>query len=244
MLFRRKNKKEKLDLSILSTDVHSHLLPGIDDGAPDMQTSLQLIRGMMELGYKKLVTTPHIMRDIYPNTRENIMEKLKQLKLEIKEKGLEVEIHAAAEYFLDENVEELLSDKKPLLTISGNMVLVEFSMVNPSFGLKPILFDMQMQGYTPVLAHPERYVYLERNKQFFDELKTIGCLFQLNILSLSGFYGKTVLDFAQYLARKNYYELIGTDLHNSRHLEALHDPRLMSSVSKILDSGKIINSQL
>ena len=244
MLFHLKSKKIKPDFSVLHTDIHSHLLPGIDDGAPDMRTSLQLIRGMIGLGFKKLITTPHIMRDIYPNTKENILNKLSQLKLEIKEEGLDVEIHAAAEYFLDENVEELLRKKEPLLTISGNMVLVEFSMANPFFGLKTILFDMQMQGYTPVIAHPERYIYLERNKQFFDELKNIGCLFQLNILSLSGHYGKTVFDFAQYLIRKNYYELIGSDLHNSRHLEALHDFSLTNDLKKLLDSGRIINSRL
>ena len=244
MLFRKKNKKIKADLSVLHTDMHSHLIPGIDDGSPDMITSLHLISGMVELGYKKLITTPHIMQDMYPNKRDDILRMLEPLKSEVRSKGLDVEIIAAAEYFLDDHVSGLLKNKEPLLAISGNMILVEFSMVNPSFGLKEILFEMQMQGYTPVIAHPERYVYLEGNRDFFEELKTIGCLFQLNLLSLTGYYGKNVYEFSQYLAKKNSYDLIGTDLHNSHHLESLHDSRINTHVQKLLDSGKIINTQL
>ena len=209
-----------------------------------MITSLHLISGMVNLGFKKLITTPHIMQDMYPNKRDDILRKLEPLKLEVRSKGLDVEIIAAAEYFLDDHVTGLLKNKEPLLAISGNMILVEFSMVNPSFGLKEILFEMQMQGYTPVIAHPERYVYLEGNKDFFEELKTIGCLFQLNLLSLTGHYGKNVFEFYQYLAKKNNYDLIGTDLHNSHHLESLHDSRINTHVQKLLDSGKIINTQL
>lgn len=242
MPFWKKNKKT--DLSGLHTDIHSHLIPGIDDGSKDTITSLNLISGLVELGFKKLITTPHIMQDMYPNTRDDILKRVDLLKSDVKKQGIDVEITAAAEYFLDDNVAELLKKKEPLLAISGKMALVEFSMVSPSFGIKDILFEMQMQGYTPVIAHPERYVYLEGNKEFFDELKTTGCLLQLNLLSLSGYYGKNVLEFSQYLIKKQYYDLVGTDLHNSHHLESLHDSRINTQVQKLLASGKIINSQL
>ena len=244
MFFRRKSIAEKPDFSRFHTDIHSHLLPGIDDGSPDIQTSLQLVRGMMELGFKKLITTPHIMQDIYPNSKAVILEKSNLLNSELKSLGLEVEVKAAAEYFLDDHVASLLENKEPLLTISGKMVLVEFSMINPSMGLKEILFDMQVQGYVPVIAHPERYVYLERDKNFYDELKATGCLFQLNILSLTGYYGKKVNEFAQYLLKKNYYDLLGSDLHNAHHLKALQHKSLVSVLNKLYESGKIINSQL
>lgn len=176
----------KVDLSVLKVDMHSHLLPGIDDGSPDITTSINLIKGMMELGYTKLVTTPHIMWDMYKNTSEIILQKLEVVREAVKTAGLNVEINAAAEYFLDDYVGELIKRNTPLLTISGNMVLVEFSMAYPSHGLKDILFDMQMQNYQPVIAHPERYIYLDQNKEFYEELKDIGCLFQLNLLSLGG----------------------------------------------------------
>lgn len=224
--------------------MHSHLLPGIDDGAKDVETSLHLIKGMLTLGYTKLVTTPHVMGEMYPNTREIILEKLDVVRAAAKEAGLDAEIHAAAEYFLDDHMERLLQTKAPLLTISDNMVLTEFSLAYPSHGLKDILFEMQMQNYQPVIAHPERYVYLEQNKQFYEELKDIGCLFQLNLLSLTGYYGKAVQELAHYLVKKGYYDLAGTDLHNFRHLEALQNPALGAQLGKLMDSGKIRNPDI
>lgn len=241
---RSKKVTDKADISLLKADMHSHLLPGIDDGSPDIKTSLELIRGMMELGYSKLITTPHVMWDMYKNTTEIILEKLELLRAAVKAEGLHVEINAAAEYFLDDYVEKLVKSNEPLLTVSGRMVLVEFSMAHPSMSLKDILFDMQMQGYQPIIAHPERYIYLERKKEFYEELKDIGCLFQCNLLSLTGHYGKTQQELAQYLIKKGYYDLLGTDLHNARHLDALHNPDLGNHLQKLLDSGKIINSQL
>ena len=229
---------------MLKADMHSHLLPGIDDGSPSIETSVQLVRGMMNLGYTKLITTPHILWDMYRNTSAIIKEKLEILRTAIKSEGLNVEIHAAAEYFLDDHVEGMIRKGEPLLPISGNMVLVEFSMAHPSMSLKDILFEMQMQGYQPIIAHPERYLYLEHHKDFYDELKDIGCYFQLNLLSLTNHYGKSAHELAQYLIKKGYYDLVGTDLHHARHLEALANPSLAAPLKKLLDSGKIKNAQL
>ena len=243
-LFSRKKSGQPADFSLLKTDMHSHLIPGVDDGARDMETSLELIRGMQELGYSKIITTPHILWDMYKNTSEIILEKLEQLRTAVKEAGIEVEINAAAEYFLDDHVEELLKEKKPLLTIHKNWVLSEFSLAYPSHSLKSILFEMQMQGYQPVIAHPERYIYLKDAKDFYEELKDIGCLFQLNLPSIGGYYGKSVQELAQYLIKKEYYDLIGTDLHNDRYLESLKNPALAVPLKKLCDSGKIRNLEL
>ncbi|TMI73087.1 MAG: histidinol phosphatase [Bacteroidetes bacterium] len=239
-----KPKRQSFDFSILNADMHSHLLPGIDDGAEDLENSLELIRGMNALGYKKLITTPHVLWDMYKNTHEIILEKLAVVKEAVKNAGMDVEIHAAAEYFLDEHVEELLKNKEPLLTIKDNMVLTEFSMAFPSMNIKEILFEMEMQGYQPIIAHPERYVYLERNKDFYRELKDIGCLFQLNILSLGGHYGRSVTELSQYLLKNNYYNLLGTDLHHLGHLEGLQGIEIPDSVKKLIDSGQILNPRL
>lgn len=241
---RSKPANSKFDFSLLKADMHSHLLPGIDDGAPDMETSLQLIKGMAAVGYSKLITTPHVMWDMYKNTREIILDKLELVRTAVKAEGMNIEINAAAEYFLDDYVAGLLKNKKPLLTVSGKMVLVEFSLAQPSMSLKDILFEMQMKGYQPIIAHPERYIYLERNKEFYEELKNIGCLFQLNLLSLTNHYGKSVNSLAQYLIKKDYYDLVGTDLHHFRHLEVLSDPSFAVDLQKLLDSGKILNAQL
>ena len=235
---------DKEVISLLKTDMHSHLIPGIDDGAPDIETSLQLIGGLHALGYRKIITTPHIMWDMYKNTRETILERLEWVRTTVKEAGLDVEIHAAAEYFLDDYVAGLVANNEPLLTVKDKMVLVEFSMAYPSHSLKDILFDMQMQGYQPIIAHPERYIYLEQNKAFYGELKDIGCLFQLNLLSLGGHYGKSTQVLAEYLLKKGYYDLVGTDLHGFRHLEGLKNPALLSPLSKLLETGNIKNRDL
>lgn len=229
---------------LLKTDMHSHLIPGVDDGAASLQTSLQLIRGMHELGYTKLITTPHIMWDIYKNSADIILSRLDKLREALVKENIPVEIHAAAEYFLDDHVAELLQTNQPLLKVSGNMVLTEFSMAYLPHGIKEILFDMQMQGYQPVIAHPERYAYLQANKEFYDELKDIGCLFQLNILSLGGGYGRTVQELAQYLLKKDYYDLLGTDLHHIGHLESLRNPALLQQLQKLVDSGRFRNQEL
>ena len=241
---RSKSSQEIQGYKLLKADMHSHLIPGIDDGAPDMSTSLELIKGMMDLGYSKLITTPHILWDMYKNSREKILENLVLLQAAVANEGLKVEIHAAAEYFLDDHVEGLIKNNEPLLTIRGNMVLVEFSLAYPSNSLKAILFELQMQGYQPVIAHPERYIYLQSNKEFYEELKDIGCLFQLNILALAGHYGRGVTELAHYLIKKEYYDLVGTDLHHRGHIEALKNPMIVSPLKKLLDTGKIRNADL
>src|SRR5436189_775921 len=241
---KKKHTTATANYGVLNADVHSHLLPGIDDGSQDMPTSLQLIREMKALGYKKLITTPHVMWDMYQNTREIILEKLDRVRMRLKEESVDIELHAAAEYFIDDHLGDLLKQKEPLLTFGNNLVLVEFSMASQSFELKEILFEMQMQGYQPVIAHPERYTYLQANKDFYDELKDTGCFFQLNILSLSGYYSETVMELGRYLAKKQYYDLVGTDLHHFRHLDALKNPSVISSLQKLLEAGKIQNKNL
>jgi tyrosine-protein phosphatase YwqE len=232
------------DFSIFKTDIHSHLLPGIDDGAPDLETSLLLIRGMKELGYEKLITTPHIMWDMYRNTPAIIREKLELVRDAVKQEGIEIEIDAAAEYFLDEHVEELLQKKEPLLTLYDNKVLTEFSMVFPAMNTKTILFEMQMQGYQPVIAHPERYIYLQRNKEFYDELRNTGCLFQLNLLALGGRYGKAVAELTQYLLKNDFYTLIGSDLHHQAHLQEFQHLQVSDAFAKVIDWEKFTNNRI
>jgi protein-tyrosine phosphatase len=240
MLFFPKKKSTPVDLSWISTDMHSHLLPGIDDGSPDMSTSLELIKGFQSLGYKKIITTPHVLWEIYPNTTETIVAKQQEIRKEISNAGIDIELKAAAEYFIDDHFTEQLKNKIPLLPISGNMVLVEFSMITAPMDLQEVLFEMQMQSYQPVLAHPERYTYLARKKEVIDQLKDTGCWFALNLLSLSGYYGESVHQLADYILKKGFYDLAGTDLHNQKHLLQLQKLPA-AQVDKLRDSGMIKN---
>ncbi|MFL5774277.1 MAG: tyrosine-protein phosphatase [Flavisolibacter sp.] len=230
------------DLAWLHADMHSHLIPGIDDGSPDISTSLQLIQGLVSLGYKKLITTPHILWDMYPNTIERISKGMEELKAAVRAAGIEVELKAAAEYFIDDHFQSELQAKAPLLTIGGNMVLVEFSLLTAPMDLQDVLFEMQLQNYQPVIGHPERYTYLARKKEFFDDLKASGCLFQVNLLSLSGHYGAIVQELAEYLLKKNYYDFAGTDLHHVRHLSLLQ--KLPSAQLKRLQETGLIKNHL
>jgi protein-tyrosine phosphatase len=242
-IFRKKNVERSADFSALNCDMHSHLIPGIDDGSPDMATSMELIKGLMDMGYKKIITTPHIMWDMYKNNNEIIQMGCEAVKRELQKNKIDVEFHAAAEYFMDDHFVDLMQGKRPLLTLKDNLVLVEFSFVEASINLKEILFQLQIKGYQPVIAHPERYLYLKGNKSWYDDIRNTGCLFQVNLLSLSGFYGKASADLAQYLIKQNYVSLLGTDLHNARHIEAL-GATPSDTVKKLLDSGMLQNPLL
>lgn len=243
-IFQKKNT-HRADFSELRCDMHSHLVPGIDDGSPDLATSLQLIKGMIGLGYKKIITTPHIMWDMYKNTPETILPGFEAVKTELKKNNLQVEFEVAAEYFLDDYFEKLVDSDTPLLTFKNNLVLVEFSFVKEPAELKSILFKLQIKGYQPVIAHPERYLYFGAQKYWYEEMKDTGCLFQLNVLSLGGFYGKAPVELAHYLIKQKYFNLIGTDLHNSRHLELLgSSSSYFHTIKKMIDSGCILNAEL
>ncbi len=237
-------KKQNLDLSWLRTDIHSHLVPGIDDGAPDIATSIELINGLAQLGFQKIITTPHVLWEMYPNTNEAIITGCAEVQEELNNQNIRVELKAAAEYFIDEHFEGELKAKLPLLTLKDNLILVEFSMITAPLDLKEVLFELQMQNYQPLIAHPERYIYLRGKKTFFDELKESGCQFQLNLLSLTGHYGRSVQELAEYLVKKEYYDYAGTDLHHARHLEGLQKLAQASSFSRLKDSHKLKNHLL
>lgn len=241
----KKKYSGNIDLSGLATDMHSHLLPGIDDGSPEPAVSEQLIDGLMDLGYRQFICSPHVMWDLYKNDNASIEKALGELRAHLSAAGKQVPLKAAAEYYLDEHFSELLEQKHPLRCLRDKWVLIEFSFVNAPINLKETLFELQLGGYKPVLAHPERYTYLSAQRQLYAELKDAGCLFQVNILSLAGYYGKLSQELAQYLIRNDWVDLVGTDLHHHRHLEALRSaPRIMDPIQRLLDSGRLLNPGL
>jgi protein-tyrosine phosphatase len=247
-LFKKKKEEQTphavIDYSALGVDMHSHLLPGIDDGSPDAATSVSYIRKMMELGYRKFICTPHIYQDLYPNTPETITAALQVLKTKLQEEQVEVEIEAAAEYFIDDVFADRLKNNEQLLTFHKNFVLVEISFMQAPADLKNILFDLIVKGYQPVLAHPERYNYYHTRKEVYHRFKDQGCLLQVNLLSLSGYYGRGVQDAAHYLLDQKLVDLIGTDLHHGRHLEAMQHPQLMADLQKASATNHLLNATL
>ena len=219
----------------LKTDVHSHLIPGIDDGSPDPETSIVLLKGMIDLGYENLTATPHVMEDMWRNNTETITNGFAVLKKAMGEAGINNEVRMAAEYLVDGNFTRLLEEKSELLTIQDNKVLIEISFIEPPRNLKETIFEMLMQGYHPVFAHPERYNYYYKR---LDELKSIrdaGCIFQSNILSFSGYYGPAAQQCAEWMAEKGMVDLLGSDLHHERHLDALRQLKLTKALAKVMD---------
>ncbi|MCS4435509.1 tyrosine-protein phosphatase [Aquiflexum gelatinilyticum] len=211
----------KLDLGWMQTDMHSHLIPGIDDGSKSLEESLEMISRLKDFGVKKVVTTPHIMSEFYKNTPEIILGGLKKVKEALQKESIDIEINAAAEYYLDEFFLEKVRSGEPLLTVYKNHVLVETGFVTKPMMLVEIFFEMEMNGYKPILAHPERYQYLAQDKKLLHEMIDRDIYFQLNLLSLTGFYSRHVQAFAELLVKENRIKYVGTDTHNHRYLDAL-----------------------
>lgn len=244
-LFKKKDKVSAEPVfAPLHTDMHSHLLPGIDDGSPDVETSLKLMEGLIQLGYRKFICTPHIYKELYPNTPETIKTAYDKLWPAVQEKFPGVELGYAAEYYLDDHFDELLGSGKPLLTISDNYVLVEYSFSSPPMDLKEKLYNLQLEGYKPILAHPERYGYYASAKHGYDALFDSGCVFQLNMLSLGGYYGKSPAQLAQYLLDKNYITLLGTDIHHLKHLHAFQSAGVQKAISQVMAHTSLLNTSL
>ncbi|HLV42257.1 MAG TPA: CpsB/CapC family capsule biosynthesis tyrosine phosphatase [Brumimicrobium sp.] len=216
-----KKNKETFDLSTLAVDMHSHLIPGIDDGSQSMDHTIGMLLRFSELGYKKVITTPHIMYDYYKNTPEIILKGLEEVRAELRKLNIPIEIDAAAEYFYDEHFVDLIENEK-LLTFGENNVLFEFS-----FGAKPnntdqLVFDLKTKGYQPILAHYERYLFfLDEGIAPASKLREQGVHIQMNLNSLTGHYGKEIKRQAELLVDNNLIDYLGTDCHRVEHLNIL-----------------------
>lgn len=244
--FFRKNEKVELppaDLSVLGVDVHSHLIPGIDDGAKTMEESLELLTEFQKLGYKKVITTPHVMSDFYRNTPAIILDGLDKLRQAAKENGLTIAIDAAAEYNLDADFESQI-DNKTLLTFGDNYVLFELPFMAEPPMLDDIIWKLQTNNYKPILAHVERYPFWFNNWARIEGLKDRGVGIQLNINSLTGHYGPEVKQIGEKLIDQNLVDLLGSDCHNMNHIRLMQIARTKPSLHKVIEFPDLINKVL
>lgn len=200
-------------------DIHSHLLPGIDDGAKNLKDSQFLMESMLSLGFKKSITSPHTMANVYNNTIESINNAKERVENELPELAKKLDLKAASEYYIDENFIENFKSN-PLLTIKDNFVLVEMSFLNPPIQLHEYLFELQLAGYQPVLAHPERYSFYHSNFKDFEKLKKMGLKFQLNLLSTVGYYGPDVTKASDNLLKAGFIDFVGSDIHHKQHIDS------------------------
>lgn len=218
MLFFSKKKSVLKDLIPDNhVDIHSHLLPGIDDGAKTFEDTLSLIKSLQSFGITQIITTPHIIQHVWNNTTEIITNTKNETQTKLNAENINIPFKAAAEYLMDDQFEVLVKNKD-LLTLKDNYVLVEMSYINAPIQLYNILFDLQVAGYIPVLAHPERYLFYHNNFNEYSKLKKAGCLFQLNLLATTGYYGKGVTKIAEELLKKGMYDYVGSDVHHKNHI--------------------------
>lgn len=235
--FREKHKPAGL---FYSTDIHSHLVPGIDDGSRDVHTSLTLIHHMKNWGIKRILTTPHVTQDTFENTPAIISEAFSSLQKAIKENDIDIDILHSAEYRLDDYFLKTFRNND-LVLFPNNHILVENSFIQEPMHFDNTLFELKLKGYTPILAHPERYKYYSYKKNRYEEIHDTGTLFQVNILSFSGYYGKEIKDTSEWLLDNNMIDFIGTDLHNIKHAELIDEFIKTKAYHKVAEKTNIKN---
>ncbi len=232
------SKKKRL---LTQVDLHSHLIPGIDDGVKDMDLAIELVSELQLLGYEKLILTPHVS-DMFPNTKATILEGYEGLKRVLRDKGIMIEIEVAAEYYADESF-DLLLEQRDLLTFGTEQYLLfELSYFTPPMDMDNLVYEIFRAGYRPVLAHPERYLYWHDDLPYYEVLKEMGVLFQINLNSTVGYYNEAIQHTVEYLIKKGMVDFIGSDMHHKAHLRSLKRSLLLSSYKKIFKYNNILNN--
>ncbi len=211
-------------------DIHSHILPGIDDGAQNTEDSLVLISEMRKLGFSKVIGTPHTYAGLYENTNQTILESYNHLSSNI---NCGLKLDYASEYLIDDSILNKIQEKS-LLCLKNNLVLVELSYLAPAQNLFEIIFELKVNGYIPILAHPERYRYFYGNSlKKYEKLKKVGCKFQLNLLSTTNHYGNDICITSEKLLKNNMIDFVGSDIHNTRDIKSFDKKINVSSLDKL-----------
>ena len=216
-------------------DIHSHILPGIDDGSENLAQSIDLLSRLNTIGFSKCIVTPHTLPEIWENTSEGITATFNSTKSQLEEPLNNMLCRVASEYMINDSFLQRLQ-KEPLLTLKDNYVLIEMSYLNPPLALKEIIFEIQLKGYQPLLAHPERYLFYHNNTKMYETLKKLEVQFQLNLLSSVGYYGSAVAKTADFLLKENLIDFVGSDVHHLRHVNAFENKIIVKSEKQLRDA--------
>lgn len=244
-LFSFKKKKPPF---LLKTDVHAHWLPGIDDGPKTMSASIDMLKSFEQAGFNKLIATPHIFWEYHPNTRQTIIDRFLEVQFEVNQQNINIKLAVAAEYYLDDyfatllKKESLLINEESLLTFSNKSLLVECSMLGPTPKLLEYIFNIQVSGYQPVLAHPERYLHMQTSD--YQRLIEQGCEFQVNLLSLTNHYGSEVRKRALFLLNNFSIKYVGSDAHSVNHIHKIQQFLNSSQSNKVFKNKTFFNEQV
>jgi tyrosine-protein phosphatase YwqE len=229
--------------SLINVDIHSHLIPNIDDGAKDMKRSIELISSLKSMGYKKLITTPHVS-DMFPNDSKKILEGYRHLTEELIFQKIDIDIEVAAEYYADERFNNLLKNRDILTFGKEKYLLFELSYFTAPHDLESLIQEIKLAGYKPVLAHPERYLYLHDSIDNYIALKSTGVQFQINLNSIVNYYSKEVTKVVKQLINYGLVDFIGSDVHHKRHVKFLKESFSDTFYKKIFKKNTILNDTL
>ena len=243
--FLKRDKKPEPIFEVLGIDMHNHMIPGVDDGSESMEMSIDCIRTMWECGFRKMYITPHFSFPRYPNREDDIIRRFEELKKRCAEEGVEMELAGiGGEYQIDDGFAARMENPQFLTVGAEDYLLVELSLRQLRMGFENVIGELLMDGRQVILAHPERYHYLNTKSARFENLKNQGVLFQCNIGSLAGFYGHEAQKRAVEMIEKGWVELLATDLHNYAYADALRTATHNRTVRKILEKYHFMNKHL
>lgn len=212
-------------ISSVRVDIHTHILPGIDDGAPTLASSIKIARSMVEAGFSKVIATPHVMRNYYENTFETIRQAKSELVRELEKQRIPLKVETAAEYFLDTNLVDYVKSDLPLLTmgVSGQRpyMLVETGIKNEPAELERLIQELNRRHTRLILAHPENYIYLQNNFDRAIELFRMGVYFQVNCSSFHSHAESEVMRFVRRLVDYRMVSFVGSNLHHETQVPVL-----------------------
>ncbi len=230
-------------LKTLKTDFHSHLIPGIDDGVTSMEESLEIAKKFSDLGFEHIITTPHIYPGVYNNDPQIIKNGFEQVVNFYQKNDLNIKFSVAAEYYVDEVFLNNLKEDQELLTFGKNYLLLETAFHEPPMIFDEVIFLLKSRQITPIFAHPERYAYLQARPDMAGEFLKKGLVFQLNYLSLLGYYSERVRDVAIKFLKAGSYSFIGSDCHKPLQAELLSSP-LPKKTLDLLSEASFLNPSL
>ncbi len=240
----RKRKEALVDFSALAVDFHNHVIPGIDDGSPSLEESLKMLHLWVELGFKKVIASPHVITALYPNTKDIILGQMHHLREVITENNLPLELEATAEYHLDFEFRGRMEKGELIPFGRRNYLLLELPFQEPVFSIEEIIFAVQAAGYNPILAHPERYPYYYNDFRKYHALRDRGVLFQLNMNSLTGLYSGMVKKAAEKLIKNNMIDFACSDAHDALHLQQMKKLLRNSHFISLMESLMLRNAEL
>ncbi len=242
-LFSKKDNSSEVSPEYFEVDFHSHLIPGIDDGSKSIEESIEIITFFQSLGVKKMITTPHVSMEYYPNKQEYILERFLRLKSEIEKAGLAMQLEVASEYMIDDGFRTLMNQGN-LLTFGDNFLLIEQGSFAEHPDFSPLIFDLQSSGFNVILAHPERYSFWHSHKDKYTTLKERDVFFQINALSLTNIYSAEVNKTARWLIENKMIDFIGSDVHHASQKEIYKRALSSSLYTKLKETGIVRNNVL